>query len=131
MRHEGSDGPLALKDPNAAHPIASAWRPMIREVVRRFAHGDYSLAQGVRGVESVSSSAAKQICAYITEHGATLVELPDDTWQTSIAQWMGTHWEIVVDLWTAEEGRSDLVLGGDVIETSAGPRLTLRAVYVP
>jgi hypothetical protein len=44
---------------------------------------------------------------------------------------MGQHWDILVDLWTAEEGRSDLVLGGKVVEGSAGPRLTIDMVYVP
>src|SRR3982751_1549477 len=131
MGHVDPDGVLALKDPDAAHPIASAWRPMLREVVRRLANGDYQLAQGVAGVEPVSASTAEQIRSYIAEYGATLVELPDDTWRTSVAQWMGTHWEILVDLWTAEEGRSDLVLGGDVIETSAGALLAVRMVYVP
>ena len=131
MRHVDPDGPLALKDPDAAHPIASAWRPMLREVVQRLAQGDYQLAHGVRGVEPVSASTAEQIRNYIAEYGATLVELPDDTWRTSVAQWMGTHWEILVDLWTAEEGRSDLVLGGDVVETSAGPLLAVSLVYVP
>ena len=37
----------------------------------------------------------------------------------------------LIYLWTAEEGRSDLVLEGKVIETSTGPRLTIHMVYVP
>lgn len=124
-------GPPAAKDPDAAHPIAGAWRPMLREVVRRFALGDYHLAQGVPGVEPVSAATAEQVRDYLAEYGATLVELPEDTWQTSVAQWMETHWDILVDLWTAEEGRSDLVLDGKVVETSTGPRLTIHMVYVP
>jgi hypothetical protein len=44
---------------------------------------------------------------------------------------MGTHWELLVDLWTAEEGRSDLVLQGDVFETNSGTCFTIRSVYVP
>ena len=131
MREAGSQGPLALKDPHAAHPIAAAWRPMLREVVLRLAAGDYLLSDGVEGVAPVSPSTAEQIRAVVVEYGATLVELPDSTWETSAAQWMGTHWQIIVDLWTAEEGRSDLILEGEVVETSAGPHLTLRAVYVP
>jgi len=35
------------------------------------------------------------------------------------------------DLWTEEEGRSDLVLSGSVSETADGYRFTLRLVYVP
>lgn len=125
------DGPPALKDPEAQHPIADAWRPMLCEVVRRFVAGDYGLAQGIPGVEPVSAATAEQIRDYLADYGATLVELPDDTWQTSVAQWMEIHWDILVDLWTAEEGRSDLVLEGRVVETSAGPRLTVHMVYVP
>ena len=131
MSDAAPPGPPALKDPDAAHPIAGAWRPMLREVVRRFARGDYGLAHAVQGVEPVAAATAEQIRDYVAQYGATLVELPDDAWQTSVAQWMGPHWEVLVDLWTAEEGRSDLVLHGHVVETSDGPRLTVYLVYVP
>ena len=131
MSDTGTDGPSALKDPDGQHPIAGAWRPMLCEVVRRLVARDYSLAHGVPGVEPVSQTTAEQIRRYLGGYPATLVELPDDTWRTSVAQWMETHWDILVDLWTAEEGPSDLVLGGKVVETSTGPRLTVDMVYVP
>lgn len=131
MTDAASNSPPALRDPDAARPIAGAWRPMLREVVRCLARGYYGLAQGVRGVEPVAASTAEQIRDYLADYGATLVELPDPTWETSVAQWMGTHWEVLVDLWTAEEGRSDLVLKGRVVETGGGPRLTIHLVYVP
>ncbi len=131
MSDAAADGPPALTDPDAAHPIAGAWRPMLCEVVRCFVQADYRLARGVRGVEAVPAATAEQVRDCLADYGATLVELPDDAWQTSVAQWMGTHWDILVDLWTAEEGRSDLVLGGRVVETGAGPRLTVHMVYVP
>lgn len=131
MSDDGTGGPPALKDPDAAHPIAGAWRPMLREVVRCFAQGDYGLARGIRGVEAVPVATAEQIRDYLADYGATLVELPDDTWETSVAQWTGTHWDILVDLWTVEEGRSDLVLAGHVVDRSTGPRLTFHMVYVP
>ena len=131
MRDSAADGPPALKDPDAAHPVAGAWRPMLREVVRCFVRGDYRLGAGVRGVDPVPGATANQVRDYLADYGATLVELPDDTWQTSVAQWMGTHWEVLVDLWTAEEGRSDLVLESQVVESTAGPRLRIHMVYVP
>jgi hypothetical protein len=124
-------GPPAVKDPDAQHAIAGTWRPMLREVLRRFVAGDYALSQGVPGVEPISTATAEQIRRYLAEYGATLIELPDDTWQTSVAQWTGTRWDILVDLWTADEGRSDLVLGGKVVETPNGPRLSVHMVYVP
>lgn len=93
--------------------------------------GRLSLTQGVPGVDPVSAATAEQVRDYLADYGATLVELPDHTWRTSVAQWMETHWDILVDLWTAEESRSDLVLEGKVVETSTGPRLTIHMVYVP
>jgi len=104
---------------------------MLRAVVRRLAAGDFALTQGVSGVIPVAPSVAEQMREYVADYGATLVELPDETWQTSAAQWMGTHWEVLIDLWTAEEGRSDLVLQGDMSESTNGLRFTVRAVYVP
>ena len=67
----------------------------------------------------------------MADYGATLVELPDARWATSVARWTGAGWELLVDLWTAEEGRSDLVLGATGEETPGGPRLTISLVYVP
>ncbi|HWN42527.1 MAG TPA: hypothetical protein VNW71_09910 [Thermoanaerobaculia bacterium] len=90
---------------------------MLREVVRCFVAGDYGLAKGVAGVEPVPAATADHIRAYLADYGGTLVELPDDTWQTSFAQWIGIRWDVVVDLWTAE--------------TDAGSRFTIHMVYVP
>jgi hypothetical protein len=51
------------------------------------------------------------------------------------AEWVrmgaGKRWETRVDLWTLEEGRSDLVLDGCISETEAGPSLTIHLAYVP
>jgi hypothetical protein len=45
MSDAASDGPPAVKDPAAAHPIAGAWRPMLREVEQRFVEEDHHLAR--------------------------------------------------------------------------------------
>ena len=131
MRDSAADGLPPLKDPDAAHPVASAWRPLFRSVVQCFVQGDYELGRGVPGVEPVDAATAAQIRAYVADYGATLRELPEDTWASSVAQWMETHWDVLIDLWSVEEGRSDLVLRGRVVESSTGPRLTVEMVYVP
>ncbi len=123
--------PPAVKDENNAHPIAGSWRPMLHNVVRCLVAGDYGLETGVFGVEPVPAKTAEHIRDYIAEYGATLVDLPEDSWQTSVAQWYGTHWDILVDLWTAEEGRSDLVLAGKIVDSPTGLRFTIHMVYVP
>ena len=125
------NGPPAVKDEDATHPISGAWRPMLCEVVRSFVGGDYGLNKSVSGVEPISAKTAEHIRAYIADYGATLVDLSDGTWQTSVAQWYGTYWDVLVDLWTAEEGRSDLVLQGRIVDSESGPRFTIHMVYVP
>jgi hypothetical protein len=130
MRGENA-GPGPVKDDKGAHPVAAAWRPVLREVVRAFIRGDYELAEGIPSVESVPPATARQIREYVADYGATLIELPEETWETSCAQWMGNRWDVLVDLWTREEGRSDLVLQLDVAESGAGYRFAVHLVYVP
>lgn len=45
--------------------------------------------------------------------------------------WYGTHWDVLVDLWTQEEGRSDLVLSAKITEVPAGFSIKVHMVYVP
>lgn len=131
MSERDVSGPPAVKDEEAQHPVAGAWRGPLRDVVQAFARRDYGLTNGVAGVEPVDPQTAQQIREYIADYGATLVDLPDETWGTSVAQWEGTHWQLLVDLWTAEEGRSDLVLDCRVHERNDGYRITVHLVYVP
>ena len=121
----------AEKDEEKAHPVAVAWRPVLREVVRAFVRGDYELADGVPSVLPVPAATAEQIRKYVADYGATLIELPDAAWETSCAQWMENGWEVLVDLWTQEEGPSDLVLHLDVTESGTGYRFKVHLVYVP
>ncbi|MCX4239120.1 DUF7668 domain-containing protein [Paraliomyxa miuraensis] len=123
--------PAAVKDEDAAHPIAGAWRPTLSEIVRSFVAGDYALSQRPASVAPIRTAVTDQIRDYIADYGETLVELPENTWGTSIAQWMGTHWEVLVDLWTAESGESDLVLSVRVFETKDGFRIEVDSIHVP
>lgn len=100
----------ATKDLDNEGPIPSAWRPTLKNIVDAFVRHDYGLADGVAGVAPVSEKTATQIRTYIQEYGATLVSLPQKTWATSVCIWMGDHWDALIDLWTEEEGSSDLKL---------------------
>lgn len=85
MSDVGPGSALALKDLDAAHPIAVAWRPVLHDAVRCLVRGDYALARGVRGAAPVAASTATQMRDYVAEYGATLIELPEATWLTSVA----------------------------------------------
>ena len=121
----------AIKDSEAEGPIPSAWRPMLASIVEAFARHDYRLANGISGVAPVSDEAAAQIREYIEDYGATLITLPQESWNTSVCIWMGDHWDALIDLWTEEEGPSDLVLQGQVTEIGGEYRVTVGMVYVP
>jgi hypothetical protein len=130
IRNEIS-GVLAIKDEETERPIPSAWRSVIREIVSAFVRQDYRLSAGVPGVSSVSAETATQIKDYIQDYGETLIELPDETWNSSVCIWMGERWNALIDLWTLSEGRSDLVLRLDVSEADDGFVFHIYMVYVP
>jgi hypothetical protein len=119
------------KDRDGARPIAGAWQPILQEIVKALAEGDYHLSRGIPFVVPVSKSTADQIRSYITDFGETLVNLPDETWDSSVSQWMGTHWDVLVDIWTIESGKSDLTLSLRVFETDNGFRFEIESLHVP
>ena len=120
-----------VKDEEAAHAVATAWRSTLREMVKAIAEGDYGVSRGIPTVAPVSSATAEQIRASVAGYGETLTELPEETWNTSVAQWMGTHWDVLVDLSTAESRPSDLVLHVRVLESPEGFRFEIDSVHVP
>lgn len=128
----GNMNELALKDENSQRPVASAWRPTLRSIVKAFALKDYALiGSKIQCVDPVPDPKARRIEKYIAIYGESLAELPDDTWQSSVSQWMGTHWEVLVDLFTEESGESDLVLFVRVFEEAGGYRYEVDSVHVP
>ena len=112
-------------------PVPSTWRPILQSIVSAFVRHDYRLAEGILGVAPVSEKTATQICKYIQEYGAKLVELPQQSWDTSVCIWTGDHWDALIDLWTEEEGCSDLVLQVHVSEVGNEYVVTVYMVYVP
>jgi hypothetical protein len=123
---------LAIKDTAAEHPIPTAWRPVICKVVSAFVRHDYQLnAAAVPGVAQVSSETVDQISSYIQDYGAELVDLPEETWDSSVCIWQGNRWDALIDLWSLSEGRSDLVLSLQVSEAQGGLEFAIYMVYVP
>jgi hypothetical protein len=121
---------VALKD-EAETPIPTAWREPLRDIVAAFVAGDYGLEKGVANVAPVSAEAALRIRNCLHGYGATLIALPDTTWSSSVCIWYGDHWDALVDLWTQEEGQSDLVLHVRVSEANPGFTIQIHLVYVP
>ncbi len=122
---------LVVKDESNELPVPSIWRPVFCGIVKAFVERDYALSSGIPGVAPVSAETAEQIEEYIEDFGETLIDLPEETWDTSISLWMGKRWDVLVDLWTEGEGRSDMVLSAHVSESEVGFEFHVYMVYVP
>ena len=122
---------LAVKDESQQLPIPSSWRPVFRQIVAAFVESDYRLSAGVPGVAPVSNETATHIERYVEHYGETLIDLPEETWDSSVCIWQGNRWDALVDLWTRAEGRSDLVLSARIFESDNGFEFHIYMVYVP
>ena len=120
-----------FKDEDNQRPIPSAWRETFFEIVEALKEGDFGLVRGVSGVRPVSSKDASLIADTVQDYGAHLISLPEETWQTSACQWMQGYWDALIDLFTAEEGASDLVLSVRIYEIGDSYSFDIQSVYVP
>ena len=120
---------LALKD--AEGPVPTAWHEALREIVKAFVAGDYGLEKGVANVAPVAAETALRIRKCLQNYNATLIPLPDATWGSSVCIWYGDHWDALIDLWTQEEGQSDLVLHIQVRDAAPRFIIQIHLVYVP
>ena len=115
-------------DPTEQQPVPEKWRGILAQVADSIASGNFGPLALMPGVEPVSQATAAQISSYVFGYPATLVPLPDESWDTSVCMFNGGEWEVLVDLWTQEEGRSDLVLHVYVSQDNV---VRVHAVYVP
>jgi hypothetical protein len=122
---------LPIRDRTRQHPVPSGWRPVFCGIVRDIAGGDFEFDDGDPQVLPIDVKTKNQIIRYVSEYGENIVNVPEESWKTSVCQWMGSHWQVLIDLWTSESGRSDLVLSACVIEDGAQYRFRIDGVYVP
>ncbi|WP_438839260.1 DUF7668 domain-containing protein [Acinetobacter haemolyticus] len=85
----------------------------------------------IEGVQNIELEYLQEIAENIINYGETLVSLPDETWNSSQAYWMGFCWDIILDLFTEREGRSDLILSMRVFETNGVFEYSIQDIYVP
>lgn len=120
-----------VKDEEQERPIPDVWRPTLAAIVESITRGDAVVAADLPEVE-VDSDFSGDCRNAVEQYGpVTLIPLPEQAWETSVCLWEGDHWGCLIDLWTKEEGRSDLVLDLNVFEDGEGYRYELHLVYVP
>lgn len=109
-------------------PVPDEWRSVLVSVVDAIAAG---VAPSFAGVEPSSPTTWSDIQDYIEDYGETLAPLPAESWNSSVYIWYGTYWNVLVDLFTEEEGLSDMVMQVRVHESAEGYRFEVDMVYVP
>ncbi len=97
-------------------PIPLIWRHTLKSIVNAFVIKDYKLIESIDKVSPISNDTAKQIENYIKDYGEELISLPEETWNSSRYIYCGNYWNILIDLYTENEGISDLCLNVEVKE---------------
>ncbi|WP_327009777.1 hypothetical protein OHA72_22630 [Dactylosporangium sp. NBC_01737] len=121
-----------VKDEHVESAVPEVWRPTLRAIVDSLRRRDIVLAAGLPGVDPVSNADTQRYLQAVDDYGhATLTRLPDEAWRTSVARWYGDRWKCLVDLWTEQDGRSDLVLDVDVFDNAPDYQFRVHLVYVP
>lgn len=120
-----------VKDQNKELPVPPVWRQTLVSIVEAFKQGDYQVSTKIPGVAPISKNDALFMKQYVEDYGEELTSLPEESWETSIYLWMGDYWEVLVDLFTLEEGLSDLVLHVRVRETGSSYRYEVWSLHVP
>lgn len=122
---------LVEKNENEELPIPHIWRPTFKAIVNAFVEKDYSLSSEIKNVKPISEETAEQIKEYIEDYGEELIELPNDTWNSSVYISYGNYWNILIDLYTKDEGLSDLVLNTEIREDNNEYIFDIKLVYIP
>jgi hypothetical protein len=121
-----------VKDTELEVLVPEVWRPTLRAIVDSLVRRDVVLAADLTAVDAVSVAVTQLCLQAVANYGdVTLIPLPEDVWDTSVTRWHGDRWSCLIDLWTEEEGRSDLVLNVDVFENGPAYRFLVHLVYVP
>jgi hypothetical protein len=122
---------LVVKDEHNERPIPEVWRDVFCQIVKLISGGNYLADSPIFNVKPLSLSDSKCIQSSIEAYGEELTELPVATWDSSVYIWMGTHWNVIIDLWTRSEGRSDLIMSAKVYERGNDYLFVVNMVYVP
>ena len=122
---------LPLKDLEKEYAIPNVWKDSIFDVVVQLTNDNFELCNTPENVYLQSSDLAKLNRENVLEYGCRLMPLIEECWERSCYQWQGDYWDFIVDLCTAEEGVSDLVLSGHVFPLVSGYKYEFGLVYVP
>tara|TARA_B100000700_G_scaffold191259_1_gene210688 strand:- start:4 stop:372 length:369 start_codon:yes stop_codon:yes gene_type:complete len=121
---------MVTKDEQKELPIPVEWRQTLHAVVECLVKNDHHSIGKIQLVSKLSEATSIQINSYIENYDEELISLPEDAWDSSVYVWQRGYWEVLVDLWTRNEGHSDLVLSVRVYEEQESYRFEVQMVCV-
>ncbi|KAF0174196.1 MAG: hypothetical protein FD124_1423 [Alphaproteobacteria bacterium] len=115
-----------LKDADASHPVPTIWRSSLTHLVEMVA--------GMLPSEEPGPFAMDDLIRWrsnISRYGASIGGVPDESWETSVVQWMDGYWDVLVDLFSADGQRTDLVMSVQIFESESGYEFKVDSIHVP
>ncbi|MGC4744953.1 DUF7668 domain-containing protein [Micromonospora sp. DT201] len=108
-----------------AADLPARFRLIIEQVVERIAAGDFD------GLARDYSRSDHDLGVWAREYPATFIPLPPEAWHHVDAYFLADHdaWKVDVDLWSREEGRSDMTLQVTVWEEAGATKLTIDDLH--
>ena len=118
--------------PDYCNPVPERWRPLLRDLVRRLVIGDYAGLARDGFVAYVQGPDDDSIGTWIEDYPWKLVDLPEEAWEYSdhLLLSQADTWYASVDMWTAEEGPSDLTLEATVYDDGTSISIQIDGVHV-
>ncbi len=105
--------------------LLAAVKDALRDLVHQLVVGNFS---GLYTEGRTGDITAEELQAAVARYPGTLIDLPDQAWPYSDATAIkGEHasWSIVISLWTAQEGRSDLNMVTNMRAMSEGIKVII------
>ncbi|TMP48422.1 MULTISPECIES: hypothetical protein [unclassified Pseudoalteromonas] len=121
---------MVVKDEQKELPIPVEWRQTLYAVAGCLVKNDYQSISKIPLVSKLPETTSIQINSYIKDYGEELISLPEDVWDSSVYIWQRGYWDVLVDLWTRNEGHSDLVLSVRVYQEQESYRCEVQMVCV-
>lgn len=119
-----------MPTPDDDEPIPERFRPLLADIVRRLAVGDFDGVERDGYVRHPSTDFG----LYVRDYPAKLTDLPEAAWHPKYASVQalddGSGWTFLLDLWTVEEGRSDLTMEGGLLDGKDGPGVLIHNIHV-
>lgn len=113
-------------------PIPSIWRDCIIQIVEAFKDKDFGRLNTLPSVQCIDLAYASEIAENIDAYGAHLISLAEESWHTSVCIYMENEsWKAIIDLFTVEEGRSDLIIDLFIFKKENQFIFQINNIYVP